>query len=188
MVFTIVGKTCSGKDTVAKHLERRYGIPNVVTYTTRPMRPDDIDGVSHHFITEEEMHKFSPDDMFAYTEIDGYSYFSLKQQFEGSSLIVYVLDPRGIEDLIKADIPFKSLYVDCPEETILRRAAERGTDSGVVTSRLASERKMFDDFKSASKYDSYVNNIDSVDVLLASVDTCMIAMARELGIDLGVVA
>lgn len=176
MVLTIVGKTCSGKDTVAKHLERKYGIPNVVTYTTRPMRPDDVDGVSHHFITREDMQKFNPDDMFAYTEIDGYSYFSLKQQFNGDDLIVYVLDPRGIEDLLKANIPFKSLYVDCPEPTILSRAAERGTDTGVVTSRLESERAMFDDFKGARKYDAYVNNIETVDILLASVDTCLLAM------------
>lgn len=176
MVLTIVGKTCSGKDTVAKHLERKYGIPNVCTYTTRPMRPDDIDGVSHHFITDEELHKFNPDDIFAYTEIDGYAYFTVKQQFRDDELVVYIIDPRGVEDLKKAGIKSKSLYVDCPEETILARASERGTDSGVVTSRLASERSMFDTFKNAQEYDAYVNNIESVDVLLASVDTCMIAL------------
>lgn len=43
LLFCIIGKTCSGKTTIAKELERR-GYYRYKTYTTRPQRegePDD---------------------------------------------------------------------------------------------------------------------------------------------------
>ena len=37
-IIAVIGKTSSGKDTVAKVLNEKYGIPSVVSMTTRPKR------------------------------------------------------------------------------------------------------------------------------------------------------
>ena len=55
MIICIVGKTSSGKDSVARILKEKYGIDMVVSYSTAPKREDQIEGVHHYFISSEEM-------------------------------------------------------------------------------------------------------------------------------------
>ena len=43
----VCGKMCSGKDTVVKRLINK-GFKKVVTYTTRPKRRGETDGVDYH--------------------------------------------------------------------------------------------------------------------------------------------
>ena len=54
MIIAIVGKSNSGKTTFAKLIEKRLGLKNIITCTTRPMRDDELDGVHYHFLTKEE--------------------------------------------------------------------------------------------------------------------------------------
>ena len=55
-IYCIMGRSASGKDTVYKELRRRFpGFRSYVMYTTRPRREGEQDGVSYHFITDEEL-------------------------------------------------------------------------------------------------------------------------------------
>ena len=54
-IIFVVGKTSSGKDTVAKYIKERYNIPIICSYTTRGMRDYEEDGVQHYFISKERM-------------------------------------------------------------------------------------------------------------------------------------
>ncbi len=62
-IFVIMGKTSSGKDSVFKYLMDnltlnqgvRKELKTVVSYTTRPMRPGETDGVEYFFVTEERL-------------------------------------------------------------------------------------------------------------------------------------
>lgn len=56
-IFIIMGKTSSGKDTVFRHVMEGLSCPpkTVVSYTTRPRRPGEIDGVEYYFVTEERL-------------------------------------------------------------------------------------------------------------------------------------
>lgn len=62
-IFVIMGKTSSGKDTVFKYLLDnpilnqgvREELKTVVSYTTRPMRPGETDGVEYFFVPEERL-------------------------------------------------------------------------------------------------------------------------------------
>ena len=42
-VIILTGKSCSGKDSVRKELEG-YNFNNIVSYTSRPIRENEIDG------------------------------------------------------------------------------------------------------------------------------------------------
>ena len=48
-MIVLVGKTCSGKDSIKKELIN-LGMKNIVTYTTRPLRNGEVNGVDYHFI------------------------------------------------------------------------------------------------------------------------------------------
>ena len=49
----LIGPQGSGKTTLAKELERR-GYEQIIAYTTRPPRDNEIEGVDYHFVTDAE--------------------------------------------------------------------------------------------------------------------------------------
>ena len=50
-IFFVLGKSCSGKDTIFKKLkeDRELNLNTVTGYTTRPMREGEINGVEYFF-------------------------------------------------------------------------------------------------------------------------------------------
>ena len=49
-LLVLMGKSCSGKDTIANELVNKHGYENFVSYTTRPMRNGDIQEKTLNFI------------------------------------------------------------------------------------------------------------------------------------------
>lgn len=59
-IFCLMGKSSSGKDTIFKRLRENeaLGLKPVVTYTTRPMRQNETDGVEYFFINEDRLKEY----------------------------------------------------------------------------------------------------------------------------------
>ncbi|MBE5901257.1 MAG: guanylate kinase [Lachnospiraceae bacterium] len=58
-IFYIMGKSATGKDTIYKELSLRFqdSLKNIVSYTTRPIREGETQGVEYFFVTEAEAGK-----------------------------------------------------------------------------------------------------------------------------------
>ena len=58
-IYCIMGKSASGKDTIYKELlkQDKVKLQTLVTYTTRPIREGEKDGVEYFFSNEEELEK-----------------------------------------------------------------------------------------------------------------------------------
>ena len=54
MIYYLMGKSASGKDSIFHKLLERTGWKQLIPYTTRPMREGEIEGQEYHFITKEE--------------------------------------------------------------------------------------------------------------------------------------
>lgn len=56
-IYCIMGKSSSGKDTLYKMLleDTALSLKTIVSYTTRPMRAGEKDGVEYHFCKEEQL-------------------------------------------------------------------------------------------------------------------------------------
>lgn len=56
-IFCLMGKSNCGKDTIFKILknDKTLNLKPVVTYTTRPKRVNETDGVEYFFIDEEKL-------------------------------------------------------------------------------------------------------------------------------------
>ena len=67
-LITITGPSGAGKDTVARMLSEMSGYKVLCSYTTRPKREGEIDGVEHHFV---ETCNVPRDKMLAYTQYGG---------------------------------------------------------------------------------------------------------------------
>lgn len=59
-IFVVIGKSATGKDTIYKHLveDRELSLTTIVSYTTRPIRSNETDGVEYHFVTKEQLQSY----------------------------------------------------------------------------------------------------------------------------------
>lgn len=95
-IVAIVGASGSGKTQLSLFLHN-HGYPVICSYTTRPMRPDETNGVEHIFVTEDSMP--SKDEMLAYTYFGGYHYWAKLSQVHDKIPTIYVIDEKGLIDL-----------------------------------------------------------------------------------------
>lgn len=58
-LFCIMGRSASGKDTIFKRLvqDETLNLKTVVSYTTRPMREGEREGVEYHFVSPQTLEK-----------------------------------------------------------------------------------------------------------------------------------
>lgn len=143
----IIGRTASGKDTLADALRRSCGMTFVKSCTTRPRRTPDED--THVFLTEQQTEPLARDAV-AYTRIGDYIYFTTAQQVmetEG-----YVIDPIGMRMLCMnmPDTPFVIAYVHADDAKRRQHALQRGDaarEAAAFAKRDTSEDAEFDGFE-----------------------------------------
>lgn len=129
-LYLFVGKSSSGKTTIARMLEDRYGHKQVQSYTTRPPRYDDEYG--HVFVAEDEFKNLG--ELAAYTFYNNHHYGTTFQQLDECD--IYVIDPPGIKYLLEKIRPDKHveiIYFDAAVSTRIDRMVERGdSDLGII--------------------------------------------------------
>ena len=57
-IFCLMGKSSSGKDTIFSILKEKVRLKPIVSYTTRPMRKNEVDGREYFFINEEKLKEY----------------------------------------------------------------------------------------------------------------------------------
>ena len=67
MLYVLMGKSATGKDTIFRKLLGISGLrlKKIVPYTTRPMRQGEIDGQEYHFVDEDTMKQLDEDGRIA---------------------------------------------------------------------------------------------------------------------------
>lgn len=167
-LICVIGETCSGKDTIVRSAKAYLstGIDNtklkpIVSYATRPKRPQETNGVEHWFITEEEAKKITGEnELLAYTYIKdpkvpdkGYEYFTTLAQLGDCNL--YVIDPRGLDSLMKyvktGQIDICIIFIDCPKFIRDRRSKKRNDKETDYKARCANEQHQFKQFRKLIK-------------------------------------
>lgn len=161
-----MGRTCSGKTTLAKTVTATLHMKVLRSYTTRPMREGENEHTSDHiFISEDEVKLFQGK-IVAYTEINGYKYFVTKDMIMESD--IYVIDPNGYKMLVDTvkrknmKIKLIPIYIDVDVADQERRYRARGNTRNEFWERYKSEAERFDKFEEEMDgYHTYViKNID----------------------------
>lgn len=97
IIIAIVGASGSGKTTLSKFLNQHLDIPYIVSYTTRPIRPGETDGIDHFFVDSSQV--INQNTAFAYTEFGGYQYWTCVDQFNQAAIMTYVVDEKGLIEM-----------------------------------------------------------------------------------------
>lgn len=135
----IMGKSSSGKDTIFKILKEKLDVNVYVMYTTRPMREDEINGITYNFISNQEMQDYIDNkknekviEYRTYQTIHGpWTYATIGDcQFDNDKDMLML---GTLESYIKIKEHFKNnenidvlpIYIEVPDNIRLRRALER---------------------------------------------------------------
>lgn len=167
-MIVLVGKTCSGKSTVADILEEQYGIRRVRTYTTRPRREGETN--EYYFVSNEEFEKLKADGFFfettQYEVANGaiWSYGTSKMDFCRNCCIV--MNPDGVKKvkrLLPEEYNVRIVYLNVTEGVQWNRLKQRGAEDAPpdeAARRVEADKK---DFNSIDNYYDFAITTDELD-------------------------
>jgi guanylate kinase len=156
-----MGRTASGKDTLANKLCERTGLRQIISYTTRERRVNE--GNTHIFISDDEYQELEDSNQIAaFTQIGPYKYCCTVDQLYNND--VYVIDPIGVQHLRElnlSNLRLVTVYVNTPDDVRKERALnKRRDDRAVFMKRDIAERDQFRTMLRNVDFDYAVSNID----------------------------
>lgn len=149
MILVLMGKTASGKDSIAKELYRNYQLRKILAYTTRPPRQGEFDGVDYHFISNSEFQKGIKYDAFvewkSYQTVDGeWFYGTARKDILKDGVLI--LTPQGVKDLYQnSNQIIRTVYIKASEDVLMQRLVARGDNPAEANRRLKHDNLDFDD-------------------------------------------
>lgn len=171
LLFIVSAPSGAGKTSLCKEVVTR--VPDLhfsISYTTRPPRPNEINGVDYQFVSPEKFRRMIEEgQLVEWAEIYGNFYGTPKTAVEEyrskGKDIVFDIDPVGARSIKEAYKESVTIFVLPPSLRELKeRLIQRGTDDGsVIKKRLDKARDEMeqsnwyqyrivnDDFKSAVK-------------------------------------
>jgi guanylate kinase len=135
-IFIIMGKSATGKDTIFKKLVERkeLNLKTVVSYTTRPIRKGEKDGVEYYFVNEEKLYNLIQENKViehrSYNTIHGvWNYFTVDDgQIDldtGNYIMVNTLEAYEQIQKYYGSETVVPLYIEVDDKIRLHRALER---------------------------------------------------------------
>ena len=156
----LAGPGASGKDTLKERFILRGYRPSI-SYTTRPKRENEVDGIHYKFVDKEEFMKMVENDEFYEWQEFGSEhgldalYGTTKEDFYAAD--VFIMTPDGIRDLEPEDRETSMIiYLNIDEEVRRKRLAERN-DFDTVENRIQRDNLQFNNF---TEFDVEIKNTD----------------------------
>lgn len=167
-ILCIVGKSGSGKTTIADYIEKVYDIPMIQSYTDRPPRYEGENG--HIFLDASEFDLIHEVDMIAYTKFGNNRYCCIHDDVK--PINTYVIDEKGLDYLQNN---FSDIY-DIYSLLIQRPLSQR--KEFVDEERLARDKGMF--YKNEDDYNYNIINRYDVADLEHQVDNLYKAFIKDI--------
>lgn len=139
-IIIIAGPSGAGKTTISDYLSEKYGIPRVLTHTTRPMRAGEKQNVSYHFETDET---FAQLHFFEHIRYGSYQYGSSREAlnlaWKKHDLVSLIVDIKGVYTYIKqlGDKVYFLYVTTSTKEELKERLLKRGDDPEKIKERLS---------------------------------------------------
>lgn len=183
MLTVLVGRSASGKDTIKKELIKR-GMNSIVTYTTRPKREGEEEGVAYHFVSLGDFLTKELKGEFA--ETTSYNTANMGTVYYGTALedlknapdnTVIILNPDGLRAIKKIKgLDFVSFYIKAKKSVLKKRLKERGDNRKEARRRMKADKHDFNDILNEVDYFIENNGNKSIEELA---DTIQFVSANE---------
>lgn len=137
--IVLVGKSCSGKSTIAKELEK-YGLTAQISTTTRPKRDYEKQGIDYHFISDAEFDNKNANGEFIETDsFNNWQYGLTHDDFNKADVLI--LTPRGLQkylDILPKE-KFLIIYIETSIELRCKRIDYRGDKHDDINRRWVAD-------------------------------------------------
>jgi guanylate kinase len=183
IVFVLSAPAGTGKTTLVKRLSQEFDVVELsVSYTTRPKRPNERDGVDYHFVDDRAFEKKEKEGEFIESvTLFGYRYGTSKKKIEEAiskgKHIFLVIDTQGAL-LLQKKIDAVFIFIQPPSlEELKKRLLTRGTESSdVINARLKQAKE---EMKLVSRYDYLIIN-DDLDIAYEVLKSILVAEEHRL--------
>jgi guanylate kinase len=187
-LFVLAAPSGGGKTSLTRELLiREPGIRLSVSYTTRPPRPGEQDGVDYHFVEETRFAALAAAGEFLeHAQVHGSWYATsatwLRQQVADGRDVLLEIDWQGAAQVRKLIPSAVSIFILPPSiESLEERLQKRGQDSdAVIARRLEAAR---DEIRHCGEFDYVIMNQDfarAVDDLSTIVRAARLTASRQL--------
>lgn len=193
LLVVISGPSAAGKDATVKRMEELgYPFHFVVTATTRPRRPTEVDGVDYHFVSQQEFAEMLEKDellehAIVYGQHKGIPKKQVREALESGKDVIMRLDVQGAAT-IRHLVP-EAIFIfltASSEEELIRRLKKRKTETPEgLKRRIATARE---EMKRLDEFDYVVvnhdNHLDETVKTIAAIITAEKCKVRQRKIDL----
>ena len=168
MLVILSGVAGAGKDTIKKELIKRMeNVESLPSYTSRTMRPGDIDGETYRFVSREEFEEMIARKEFYEYDIHHNQYYGtsrklLNEKIASGKIIVKDIDVNGTEhltELLKDDTKVVTIFLRVPREELKKRLKNRVDKPSPAEIRLRLNRFDYEESR-INLYDYVLRNND----------------------------
>ena len=150
----LVAKAASGKDFLREKFVNR-GFRSSVSYTTRPPRPNERDGVDYFFISWDQFESMKANDAFSwYLPFNNQMYATSRASFDNDD--VFLVVPKTISDMTQEERSRTLvIFLDIDLETRKDRLSKRDMPGDTADRRLTADEE---DFANFTDFDIRITN------------------------------
>ena len=126
-VIALFGPAGAGKDLLQEIMVRKHGLHGIVSYTTRPIRENEKEGVAYHFVTRSEFKRMMAEDKFLESVMFNHWYYGTSiTSLLKDEINIGVFNIDGIKKLLVDErIEVTPIYVCVSDKERLLRQLNR---------------------------------------------------------------
>lgn len=143
-IIALIGEAGSGKDAIlSRILSKCKNVNKIISYTTRPKREQEIDGINYHYITLEQ---FKSKKMIETTSFNGWFYGTAYDSLVKNKINIGIFNPYSVQILLdNPNIELYIYYIKASDKNRLLRQLNREDNPNVneIIRRYSMDNKDF---------------------------------------------
>lgn len=178
-LIALISPSGGGKTAILREiLKRNENISYSISYTTRPARHNEKNGIDYHFISQTEFDAMNVENGFLeHAEVHGYCYGTSKnyveKELQNGHHIIMDIDVWGALQIIEKNIDVITIFVLPPtEKELIKRLKNRKTETEeVINTRLQTasrEMQEIDKFDYLVINDEFDDAVKEVEVIISA--------------------
>ena len=179
-LIIISGTTCAGKGTVIKKLLSNHNdIMLSTSYTSRPKREAEIDGVDYYFVSKEEFErKIENGDFLEYAQVQYGTYYGTPKKevlelLDGGKDVILEIDVQGAKQIKEIYPSTILIFIMAPSmREVKRRIMMRGSEN--IDQIISRFKVAYNEINQINNYNYVVVN-DDLDTAVAKVEAILVS-------------